>query len=161
MTRLEKMIGFPVPQEHRKELNERLNTYENCDRTTLISLLLQHDWELLQTQQAMPKKITKNTMTEYLSEVGSRIQSAIEVTHAAKVIAEMKRDHSPEFFQKVYEMRNAQMDEALKCALYHEKSFLGLRTIRTKRDLEKATERRVLAECEVDDYIKKHKEDFK
>lgn len=38
MTRLEKLIGFPVPQEHRKELNERLNTYENCDRTTLISL---------------------------------------------------------------------------------------------------------------------------
>ena len=161
MTRLEKLIGFPVPQEHRKELKERMETYENCDRTTLISLLLQHDWELLQTQQAMPKKITNNTMTEYLSEVGSRIQSAIEATHAAKVIAEMKRDHSPEFFQKVYEMRNAQMDEALKCALYHEKSFLGLRTIRTKRDLEKATERRVLAECEVDDYIKKHKEDFK
>ena len=48
MTRLEKLIGFPVPQEHRKELNERLNTYENCDRTTLISLLLQYDWELIQ-----------------------------------------------------------------------------------------------------------------
>lgn len=161
MTRLEKMIGFPVPQEHRKELNERLNTYENCDRTTLISLLLQYDWEILQTQHVVPPKITKNTMTEYLSEVGSRIQSAIEATHAAKVIVEMKRDHSPEFFQKVYEMRNAQMDEALKCSLHHEKSFLGLRTIRTKRDLEKATERRILAECEVDDYIKKHKEVFK
>ena len=51
MTRLEKMIGFPVPQEHRKELNERLNTYENCDRTTLISLLLQYDWELLQIKR--------------------------------------------------------------------------------------------------------------
>ena len=161
MTRLEKMIGFPVPQEHRKELNERLNTYENCDRTTLISLLLQYDWEILQNQQAAQKEIRKNTMTEYLSEVGARIQSAIEATHSAQVIAEMKRDHSPEFFQKVLEMRNAQMDETLKCALHHEKSFLGLRTIRTKRDLEKATERRVLAECEVDDYIKKHKEDFK
>lgn len=161
MTRLEKMIGFPVPREHRKELNERLNTYENCDRTTLISLLLQYDWEILQTQQVVLQKITKNTMTEYLSEVGSRIQSAIEATRSAQVIAEMKRDHSPEFFQKVYEMRNAQMDEALKCSLHHEKSFLGLRTIRTKRDLKKATERRVLAECEVDDYIKKHKEAFK
>ena len=161
MTRLEKMIGFPVPREHRKELNERLNTYENCDRTTLISLLLQYDWEILQTQQVVLQKITKNTMTEYLSEVGSRIQSAIEATRSAQVIAEMKRDHSPEFFQKVYEMRNAQMDEALKCSLHHEKLFLGLRTIRTKRDLKKATERRVLAECEVDDYIKKHKEAFK
>ena len=58
-------------------------------------------------------------------------------------------------------MRNAQMDEAEKCALYHEKSFLGLRTLRTKRDLQKATERRVLAECEVDDCIKKYMEVFK
>ena len=161
MTRLDKLIGFPVPQEHRKELNERLNTYENCDRTTLISLLLQHDWKILQTQNVVYPKITKNTMTEYLSEVESRIQNAIEATHAAKVIAEMKRDQYPELFQKVLEMRNAQMDETLKCALYHKKSFLGLRTLRTKRDLEKATERRVLAECEVDDYIKKHKEVFK
>ena len=72
MTRLEKLIGFPVPQEHRKELNDRLNTYENCDRTTLISLLLQHDWEILQTQHVVPPKITKNTMTEYLSEVGGK-----------------------------------------------------------------------------------------
>ena len=127
----------------------------------LMSLLLQYDWEILQMQTETQEKITKNVMGEYLAEVGTRIQSAIEATHAAKVIAEMKRDHSPEFFQKVYEMRNAQMDEALKCALHHEKSFLGLRTIRTKRDLEKATERRVLAECEVDDYIKKHKEVFK
>ena len=63
MTRLEKMIGFPVPQEHRKELNERLNTYENCDRTTLISLLLQYDWEILQTQHVVPPKNTKYTMT--------------------------------------------------------------------------------------------------
>ena len=52
MTRLEKLIGFPVPQEHRKELNERLNTYENCDRTTLISLLLQYDWELMQIKNS-------------------------------------------------------------------------------------------------------------
>ena len=127
----------------------------------LMSLLLQYDWEILQMQTETQEKITKNVMGEYLAEVGTRIQSAIEATHAAKVIAEMKRDHSPEFFQKVYEMRNAQMDEALKCALHHEKSFLGLRTIRTKRDLEKATERRVLAECEVDEFIKEHKEDFK
>ena len=158
---ISELIGFPVSKEHGDELLKRMSTYNQMTKKELISLLLQHDWELLQTQQAMPKKITKNTMTEYLSEVGSRIQSAIEATHAAKVIAEMKRDHSPEFFQKVYEMRNAQMDEALKCSLHHEKSFLGLRTIRTKRDLEKATERRVLAECEVDDYIKEHKEDFK
>lgn len=48
MTRLEKLIGFPVPQEHRKELNERLQMYENSDRTALISLLLQYDWELIQ-----------------------------------------------------------------------------------------------------------------
>lgn len=58
MTRLEKLIGFPVPQEHRKELNERLNTYENCDRTTLISLLLQYDWELLQMRVNTQEKIT-------------------------------------------------------------------------------------------------------
>lgn len=160
MTRLEKMIGFPVPQEHRKELNERLNTYENCDRTTLISLLLQYDWELLQMQTETQEKITKNVMGEYLAEVGTRIQSAIEATCSAKAIAEMKRD-SAEFFEKVYEMRTAQMDEALMCSLHYEKSFLGFRTLRTKRDLEKATERRVLAECEVDDYIKKHKEVFK
>ena len=160
MTRLEKLIGFPVPQEHRKELNERLNTYENCDRTTLISLLLQHDWELLQMQTQTRERITKNVMYEYLSEVGTRIQSAIEATHSAKVIAEMKRD-SVEFFEKVYEMRNAQLDELLKCAEYGQSSFLGLRTIKTKRDLDKATERRVIAECEVDDFIKKHKEDFR
>lgn len=160
MTRLEKLIGFPVPQEHRKELNERLNTYENCDRTTLISLLLQYDWELLQMQTQTQEKITKNVMSEYLVEVGTRIQSAIEATWSAKAIAEIKRD-SVELFEKVYEMRNAQLDETLKCALHYEKSFLGLRTIRTKRDLEKATERRVLAECEVDDYIKKHKEFYK
>lgn len=58
MTRLEKLIGFPVPQEHRKELNEWLNTYENCDRTTLISLLLQYDWELLQMRVNTQEKIT-------------------------------------------------------------------------------------------------------
>lgn len=52
MTRLEKLIGFPVPQEHRKELNERMETYENCDRTTLISLLLQYDWELMQIKNS-------------------------------------------------------------------------------------------------------------
>lgn len=160
MTRLEKLIGFPVPQEHRKELNERLNTYENCDRTTLISLLLQYDWELLQMQTQTQEKITKNVMGEYLAEVGTRIQSAIEATWSAKAIAEIKRD-SVELFQKVLEMRNAQMDEALKCSLYHEKSFLGLRPIRTKRDLDKATERRIIAECEVDDFIKEHKEEFK
>ncbi len=56
MTRLEKLIGFPVPQEHRKELNERLNTYENCDRTTLISLLLQYDWEHLQLRERTHRK---------------------------------------------------------------------------------------------------------
>lgn len=161
MTRLEKMIGFPVPQEHRKELNERLNTYENCDRTTLISLLLQYDWEILQTQHVVPPKNTKYTMTEYLSEVGSRIQSAIEATHTAKVIAEMKRDHYPELFQKVLEMRNAQIDEKLKFEVHYKSSFLGVRTIRTKRDLDKATERRIIAECEVDDFIKEHKEEFK
>lgn len=160
MTRLEKMIGFPVPQEHRKELNERLNIYENCDRTTLISLLLQYDWEVLQTQQVVQDKITKNVMSEYLLEVGTRIQSAIEATHSAKVIAEMKRDYV-DFFEKVYEMRNAQLDETLKCALHQQSSFLGVRTIRTKRDLDKATERRIIAECEVDNFIKEHKEEFK
>lgn len=160
MTRLEKLIGFPVPQEHRKELNERLNTYENCDRTTLISLLLQYDWELLQMQTQTQEKITKNVMGEYLAEVGTRIQSAIEATWSAKAIAEIKRD-SVEFFEKVYEMRNAQLDETLKCALHQQSSFLGVRTIRTKRDLDKATERRIIAECEVDDFIKEHKEDFK
>lgn len=138
MTRLEKLIGFPVPQEHRKELNERLNTYENCDRTTLISLLLQYDWELLQTQTHIQDNITKNV----------------------NAIAEMRRD-SLEFFKKVYEMRNAQLDETLKCALHRQSSFLGVRTIRTKRDLDKATERRIIAECEVDDFIKEHKEEFK
>lgn len=64
MTRLEKLIGFPVPQEHRKELNERLNTYENCDRTTLISLLLQYDWEFLQMQKATQETITKEVFKE-------------------------------------------------------------------------------------------------
>ena len=52
MTRLEKLIGFPVPQEHRKQLKERMETYENCDRTTLISLLLQYDWELMQIKNS-------------------------------------------------------------------------------------------------------------
>ena len=108
-------------------------------------------------QTETQEKITKNVMGEYLAEVGTRIQSAIEATCSAKAIAEMKRD-SAEFFEKVYEMRNAQLDETLKCALHQQSSFLGVRAIRTKRDLEKATERRVLAECEVDDYIKKHKE---
>lgn len=156
MTRLEKMIGFPVPQEHRKELNERLNTYENCDRTTLISLLLQYDWELLQLQTQTQEKITKYTMTDIFQKWGQ----GFKVQHAAKVIAEMKRD-SVEFFEKVYEMRNAQLDETLKCALHKQSSFLGVRTIRTKRDLDKATERRIIAECEVDDFIKEHKEEFK
>ena len=160
MTRLEKLIGFPVPQEHRKELKERMETYENCDRTTLISLLLQYDWELLQTQTHIQENITKNVVSEYLSEVGTRIQSAIEATHSANVIAEMRRD-SLEFFEKVYKMRNAQLDETLKCALHQQSSFLGVRTIRTKRDLDKATERRIIAECEVDDFIKEHKEEFK
>lgn len=59
MTRLEKLIGFPVPQEHRKELNERLKIYENCDRTALISLLLQYDWELIQLTEPMQHKITE------------------------------------------------------------------------------------------------------
>lgn len=94
---ISELIGFPVSKEHGDELLKRMSTYNQMTKKELISLLLQHDWELLQTQQAMPKKITKNTMTEYLSEVGSRIQRAIEATHAAKVIAEMKRDHSPEF----------------------------------------------------------------
>lgn len=161
MITLDEFIGFPVPKEHREELWKRLCSYSAMEKKELMSLLLQYDWEILQMQTETQEKITKNVMGEYLAEVGTRIQSAIEATHAAKVIAEMKRDHSPEFFQKVYEMRNAQMDEALKCALHHEKSFLGLRTIRTKRDLEKATERRVLAECEVDEFIKEHKEDFK
>ena len=160
MTRLEKLIGFPVPQEHRKELNESLHMYENCDRTTLISLLMQYDWELLQTQTNIQENITKNIMAENLSEVGTRIQSAIEATHSAKAIAEMRRD-SLEFFERVYEMRNAQLDETLKCALHQQSSFLGVRTIRTKRDLDKATERRIIAECEVDDFIKEHKEEFK
>ena len=67
MTRLEKMIGFPVPQEHRKELNERLNTYENCDRTTLISLLLQYDWELLQLRENIQGKISLEVFREKMS----------------------------------------------------------------------------------------------
>ena len=59
MTRLEKLIGFPVPHEHRKELNERLHMYENCDRTALISLLLQCDWRLIQLTESLQEKITK------------------------------------------------------------------------------------------------------
>ena len=55
MTKLEKLIGFSVPQEHRKELNERLNTYENCDRTTLISLLLLYDLEFHELHDAIGK----------------------------------------------------------------------------------------------------------
>ena len=70
----------------------------------LISLLLQYDWELLQTQTNIQENIIKNVMAEYLSEVGTRIQSAIEATHSAKAIAEMRRD-SLEFFEKVYEKR--------------------------------------------------------
>ena len=45
---IDELIGFPVPQEHRKELNDKLNTYLKCDRTTLISLLLQHDWNMME-----------------------------------------------------------------------------------------------------------------
>ena len=159
MITLDEFIGFPVPKEHREELWKRLCSYSAMEKKELMSLLLQYDWENLQcsSKESKPQIVFK----DYLTEVGERIQAALEATHSAQVIAEMKREHSPEFFKMVYEMRNAQMDEALKCALYHEKSFLGLRTIRTKKDLEKATERRVLAECEVDEFIKEHKEDFK
>lgn len=153
---LDEYIGFPVPKEHREELWKRLCIYATMTKKELMSLLLQYDWEILQTQQV----VKQNTMKEYLSEVGSRIQSAIEATCSAKAIAEMKRD-SAEFFEKVYEMRNAQLDETLKCALHKQSSFLGVRTIRTKRDLDKATERRIIAECKVDDFIKVHKEEFK
>lgn len=156
MITLDEFIGFPVPKEHREELWKRLCSYSAMEKKELMSLLLQYDWEILQTQQV----VQQNTMKEYLSEVGSRIQSAIEATCSAKAIAEMKRD-SAEFFEKVYEMRNAQLDETLKCALHKQSSFLGVRTIRTKRDLDKATERRIIAECEVDDFIKEHKEEFK
>ena len=55
MTRLEKLIGCPVPQEHRKQLKERMETYENCDRTTLISLLLQYDLEFHELHDAIDK----------------------------------------------------------------------------------------------------------
>jgi hypothetical protein len=64
MTRLEKLIGFPVPHEHRKELNERLHMYENCDRTALISLLLQYDWELIQLTEMTQKKITREVFRQ-------------------------------------------------------------------------------------------------
>ena len=158
---ISELIGFPVSKEHGDELLKRMSAYNQMTKKELISLLLQHDWELLQTQQTMPKKITKNTMTEYLSEVGSRIQSAIEATHAAEVVARMKQDHYPELFQKVLEMRNAQEDEILKWASHRESSFLGLRITRTQKDLDKAKERRIAAECEIDNFIKEHKEDFK
>ena len=94
MTRLEKMIGFPVPQEHRKELNERLNTYENCDRTTLISLLLQHDWELLHLQKNTP-------ISTDVFNVGERIQKSLEAIYSASVIAKIKDDIHPDFLAAV------------------------------------------------------------
>lgn len=83
MTRLEKLIGFPVPQEHRKELNDKLNTYENCDRTTLISLLLQYDWELLQTRKYIQGKLTKEAFrarvtAEEMNVAAQRFHDAVE-----------------------------------------------------------------------------------
>lgn len=81
MTRLEKMIGFPVPQEHRKELNERLNAYKNCDRTTLISLLLQYDWELLQLAKVTQDKISAEVFREK-QPIGEMIQKSLE-THSS------------------------------------------------------------------------------
>lgn len=67
MTRLEKLIGFPIPQEHRKELNDKLNTYLNCDKTTLISALLQYDWELLQNREPTTK-VVRITQEELIAE---------------------------------------------------------------------------------------------
>lgn len=93
--------------------------------------------------------------------IGEVFEAAAIATHSAEVIARIKQDHYPELFKKVLEMRNAQMDELVKWASHQESSFFGLRTIRTKRDLDKATERRKIAECEVDDFIKEHKEEFK
>ena len=159
MTRLEKLIGFPVPQEHRKELNERLQMYENSDRTALISLLLQYDWELIQLTE---QKQEENPVPQnnYFP-IGEVIETAAKAVRSAEVIARIKQDHYPELFKKVLEMRNAQMDELVKWASHHESSFFGLRTIRTQRDYDKAKARRIVAECEVDDFIKEHKEDFK
>lgn len=155
MTRLEKMIGFPVPQEHRKELNERLNTYENCDRTTLISLLLQHDWELLQLTEPEEDNVPKNHFP--IREV---LEAAAKAVHSAEVIARIKQDHYPELFKKVLEMRNAQLDEILKWESHQESFFFGLQTLRTKRDLDNAKKRRIIAEHDIDDFIKEHKGDF-
>ena len=97
MTRLEKLIGFPVPQEHRKELNDKLNTYENCDRTTLISLLLQYDWELLQTRKYIPGKLTMEAFR-------------------ARVTAEEMKVAAQKFHDAVVKMNEAvvKMNEAFK-----------------------------------------------
>lgn len=159
MTRLEKLIGFPVPQEHRKELNERLQMYENSDRTALISLLLQYDWELIQLTE--PKQDENPVPQNNYTPIGEVIEAAAKAVHSAEVIARIKQDHYTELFKKVLEMRNAQMDELIKWASHQESSFFGLRTIRTKEDYDKAKTRRIVAECEVDDFIKEHKEDFK
>lgn len=93
MTRLEKLIGFPVPQEHRKELNERLNTYENCDRTTLISLLLQYDWELLQLRE--------NTQGKNYIEVFRAKLSAEKMKVAAQKFHDAVEKMNEEFKVKV------------------------------------------------------------
>lgn len=100
MTRLEKLIGFPVPQEHRKELNERLNTYENCDRTTLISLLLQYDWELLQLAKVLQDKISAESFREK-QPIGGMIQKSLEALYSASVIAKIKKDINPDFLNAV------------------------------------------------------------
>lgn len=157
MTRLDELVGFPIPPEHRKELNDRLSIYEKSDKTALMSLLLQYDWELIQlTEPKEDSHAPKNHLP-----VGEVMEAAAKAVHSAEVIARIKQDHYPELFEKVLEMRNAQLDEILKWSSHQESSFLGLQTIRTKRDLEKAKERRILAECEIDDFIKEHKEDFK
>ena len=109
MTRLEKMIGFPVPQEHRKELNERLNTYENCDRTTLISLLLQYDWELLQMQNNAQEKITLEVFrtkpsAEEMKVAAQKFHDAVEkMNDAVKKMNDAFRENVSCRFCKFYE----------------------------------------------------------
>lgn len=100
MKTLDELIGFPVPQEHRKELNEKLNAYENCGRTTLISLLLQHDWELLQLTKVTQDKISAEVFREK-QPIGEMIQKSLEALYSASVIANIKKDINPNFLNEV------------------------------------------------------------
>ena len=111
MTRLEKLIGFPVPQEHRKELNERLQMYENSDRTALISLLLQYDWELIQLTEHPQEE--KSVHEKNHLPVGEVLETAAKAVHSAEVIARIKQDHSQDFLDKVCEVLDSMTEGRL------------------------------------------------